>query len=94
MLSLSTGTKNLTLVLFHKGFSVFCTYLLGRKYKNLLCYLLEESHAVFDTHAHIRLIYDDPIEQLRVIQEAKQAQVTRIVSICNSLHDFTRYMET
>lgn len=44
----------------------------------------------FDTHAHIGLIYDDPIEQLRVIQEAKQAQVTRIVSICNSLHDFTK----
>jgi len=42
----------------------------------------------FDTHAHIGLIYDDPIEQLRVIQEAKQAQVTRIISICNSLHDF------
>jgi TatD DNase family protein len=42
----------------------------------------------FDTHAHIGLIYDDPIEQLRVIQEAKQARVTRIVSICNSLHDF------
>lgn len=44
----------------------------------------------FDTHVHIGLIYEDPIEQLRVIQEAKQAQVTRIVSICNSLHDFTR----
>lgn len=43
----------------------------------------------FDTHAHIGLIYDDPIEQLRVVQEAKQAGVTRIVSICNSLHDFT-----
>ena len=42
----------------------------------------------FDTHAHIGLIYDDPIEQLRVIQEAKQAHVTRIVSICNNLHDF------
>ena len=28
----------------------------------------------FDTHAHIGLIYDDPIEQLRVIQEAKQAR--------------------
>ncbi len=42
----------------------------------------------FDTHAHIGLIYDDPIEQLRVIQEAKQSHVTRIVSICNSLHDF------
>ena len=44
----------------------------------------------FDTHAHIGLIYDDPIEQLRVIQEAKQAHVSRIVSICNSLHDFTQ----
>ncbi len=42
----------------------------------------------FDTHAHIGLIYDDPIEQLRVIQQAKQAGVTRIVSINNSLHDF------
>lgn len=42
----------------------------------------------FDTHAHIGLIYDNPIEQLRVVQQAKQAQVTRIVSICNSLHDF------
>jgi TatD DNase family protein len=45
---------------------------------------------IFDTHAHIGLIYDDPIEQLRVIQEAKRAGVTRIVSICNSLHDFTK----
>lgn len=44
----------------------------------------------FDTHAHIGLIYDDPIEQLRVIQQAKIAGVTRIVSINNSLHDFAR----
>ncbi len=43
---------------------------------------------VFDTHAHIGLIYDDPIEQLRVVQEAKQVGVTRILSICNSLRDF------
>jgi TatD DNase family protein len=48
----------------------------------------------FDTHAHIGLIYDDPIEQLRVIQEAKQACVTRIVSICNSLHDFPKVYGT
>jgi TatD DNase family protein len=48
----------------------------------------------FDTHAHIGLIYDDPIEQLRVIQEAKQARVTRIVSICNSLHDFPKVYDT
>ena len=42
----------------------------------------------FDTHAHIGLTFDDPIEQLRVIQKAKNAGVTRIVSINNSLHDF------
>lgn len=44
----------------------------------------------FDTHAHIGLIYDDPIEQLRVIQQAKQAGVARIVSINNSLFDFKK----
>jgi TatD DNase family protein len=42
----------------------------------------------FDTHAHVGLVVEDPIEQLIVVQEARQAQVTRIVSICNSLHDF------
>lgn len=44
----------------------------------------------FDTHAHIGLIYDDPIEQLRVVQQAKQVGVTRILSINNSLHDFKK----
>ncbi|MDR1901185.1 MAG: TatD family hydrolase [Treponema sp.] len=44
----------------------------------------------FDTHAHIGLIVDDAIDQLIVIQEAKQASVNRIISICNSLHDFVR----
>jgi TatD DNase family protein len=44
----------------------------------------------FDTHAHIGLICDDPIEQLIVIQEARQVSVSRIVSICNNLHDFVR----
>lgn len=48
----------------------------------------------FDTHAHIGLIYDDPIEQLRVIQQAKQAGVARIISINNSLLDFTRVYNT
>jgi len=47
----------------------------------------------FDTHAHLGLIVDDPIEQLIVIQEARQASVTRIVSICNSLHDFGHVYE-
>jgi TatD DNase family protein len=47
----------------------------------------------FDTHAHLGLIVEDPIEQLIVIQEARQAGVSRIVSICNSLHDFTQVYE-
>ncbi len=49
---------------------------------------------IFDTHAHICLIYPDPLEQLRVVQEARQNSVTRIVSICNSLHDFMHVYET
>ena len=44
----------------------------------------------FDTHAHIGLVCEDPIEQLMIIQEARQASVARIVSICNSLIDFGR----
>ncbi|MCQ2583613.1 MAG: TatD family hydrolase [Treponema sp.] len=44
----------------------------------------------FDTHAHIGLIYDDPIEQLRIVQQAKKAGVSRIVSINNSLMDFPK----
>ena len=44
----------------------------------------------FDTHAHIGLIYDSPIEQFRVIQQAKQAGVTRIISINNNIHDFKK----
>jgi TatD DNase family protein len=47
----------------------------------------------FDTHAHIGLIVDDPIDQLIVIQEAKQVSVNRLISICNSLHDFVRVYE-
>ena len=45
---------------------------------------------LFDTHAHIGLIYVDPIEQLRVIQQAKLAGVARIMSINNSLMDFEK----
>ena len=48
----------------------------------------------FDTHAHIGLIYDDPIERLRVVQQAKQAGVSRIISINNSLHDFKQVYAT
>ena len=43
---------------------------------------------LFDTHAHIGLIHEDPIEQLIIVQEAKQENVKHIVSICNNLHDF------
>ena len=42
----------------------------------------------FDTHAHIGLINEDPIEQLIIAQEAKQDGVAHIISICNNLHDF------
>ena len=44
----------------------------------------------FDTHAHIGLIDDDRIKQLLITQEARQAGVTRILSICNNLLDFAR----
>jgi TatD DNase family protein len=47
----------------------------------------------FDTHAHIGLINEDPIEQLIIVQEAKQAGIERIVSICNNLHDFFQVYE-
>jgi len=42
----------------------------------------------FDTHAHIGLIHEDPIEQLIIAQEAKQANVLKIVTITNNLQDF------
>jgi TatD DNase family protein len=43
---------------------------------------------LFDTHAHIGLINEDPIEQLIIVQEAKQENVVGIVSISNNLRDF------
>ncbi len=43
---------------------------------------------LFDTHAHIGLIHDDPMEQLLVTQRAKHKGVKHIVSVCNSLSDF------
>ena len=43
---------------------------------------------LFDSHAHIGLINEDPIEQLLIVQEAKQADVKHVMSICNSLYDF------
>ena len=43
---------------------------------------------LFDTHAHIGLIHDDPIEQLMIAQEARRDGVAGILSICNNLQDF------
>ncbi|MDR1893302.1 MAG: TatD family hydrolase [Spirochaetales bacterium] len=43
---------------------------------------------LFDTHAHIGLINEDPIEQLIISKEARQAGVEHILSICNNLPDF------
>lgn len=48
----------------------------------------------FDTHAHIGLIYDEPLARLRVVQQAKQAGVERIISINNNLHDFKAVYNT
>ncbi|HEQ71372.1 MAG TPA: YchF/TatD family DNA exonuclease [Spirochaetia bacterium] len=43
---------------------------------------------LFDTHAHIGLINEDPIEQLIIVQEAMQEDIVGIVSISNNLRDF------
>ena len=43
----------------------------------------------FDTHAHIGLIHDDPVEQLIICEEAKQAGVCGILSISSNLRDFS-----
>ena len=43
---------------------------------------------LFDSHAHIGLIHEDPIEQLIVVQEARRESVEGILSICNNLRDF------
>jgi TatD DNase family protein len=47
----------------------------------------------FDTHAHIGLINEDPIEQLIITQEAKQDNVNKIISISNNLRDFFEIYE-
>ena len=48
---------------------------------------------IFDTHAHLGLINDDPVELLRVLQQAEVKGVNKIVSICNSLRDFSEVYE-
>ncbi len=47
----------------------------------------------FDTHAHIGLITEDPIEQLIITQEAKHDNVESIISISNNLRDFLQVYE-
>ncbi len=49
---------------------------------------------IFDTHAHLGLIYSDPVDQMRVVQEARQASVTRIMSVTNNLYDFEKVYQT
>lgn len=43
---------------------------------------------LFDTHAHLGLIDEDPIEQLIVAQEARHEGIDGILSICNNVRDF------
>jgi TatD DNase family protein len=47
----------------------------------------------FDTHAHLGLITEDPIDQLLVVQEARQEGVQHIVSVANNLIDFAQVYE-
>lgn len=43
---------------------------------------------LFDTHCHLALLYQDPIEQIRVIDDAKRAGVIGIANISTNLIDF------
>jgi len=47
----------------------------------------------FDTHAHIGLITEDPIDQLIIVQEARQDGVAHIVTVSNNLSDFALVYE-
>ena len=48
---------------------------------------------LFDTHAHISLIHDDPIEQLVIAQEAKRENILGILSVTNNIQDFSSTYE-
>ncbi|HNZ25764.1 MAG TPA: TatD family hydrolase [Spirochaetota bacterium] len=41
-----------------------------------------------DTHCHIALLYQDPIEQIKVIDDARRAGVEVIISVNTNLPDF------
>lgn len=47
----------------------------------------------FDTHAHIGLITEDPIDQLILVQEAVQEGVQHVVAVSNNLVDFNQVYE-
>jgi len=47
----------------------------------------------FDTHAHIGLITEDPIDQLIVVKEARQEGVQHLVTVSNNLIDFSQLYE-
>lgn len=43
---------------------------------------------LFDTHCHLALLYQDPIEQIRVVDDAKRAGIATIANISTNLIDF------
>ena len=47
----------------------------------------------FDTHAHIGLITEDLIDQLILVQEARQEGVQHLVTVSNNLVDFAQLYE-
>jgi TatD DNase family protein len=47
----------------------------------------------FDTHAHIGLITEDPIDQLIIVQEARQEGVQHLVTVSNNLIDFAQLFQ-
>jgi TatD DNase family protein len=47
----------------------------------------------FDTHAHVGLVTEDPIDQLIVVQEARQEGVEHLVTVSNNLIDFFQLYE-
>ncbi len=50
---------------------------------------------IFDTHCHLALLYEDPVSQIRAIDEAKREGVVAIANIATNLYDFfTCYKNT
>src|SRR5208283_2742883 len=56
-------------------------------------YTRRSSMRYFDTHAHIGLITEDPIDQLIIVQEARQEGVQHLVTVSNNLVDFAQLYE-